>query len=880
MRYILSLSAVLCALLSLSELSMHAAEIGFAEDFALSANRDEVLKQLIPGTDDYYYYNCVHLQNTAQFDKVEELLKPWIEHHSENARVTEIKNRQALLTYDKNPRKTFDFIAWRLGLHFDHQRHIPGQKPNHPTAMDNKAFALDALTNTAYSHHGDVGGVEDSAIDMLMALPVFPGEGVEPMRRRQMLQRLKRPDYDGLARLVVNDLKFKNSSGFGSFEIHRLLLLSQLDECAKLMPELMNNGNFVNVYLSRLQPNPDVDWKHDDKEHRAFLERMYEFTSKLSATFNSLKAHVIYQRLTFDQKQGLYDKDRFMEYLKLPREVHYMRPEYLSKNEQKARAYLGQNYPDTLHPPVPGDEELVRDYFMNFFKTEETYEPYAPFVREDWLKDVFAETKILNGIGDGPKWYAMLNNPAKFQQLKERVDLAFAPTNKDYFRTDEAVSLAVDIKNVKALMVKVYEINTANYYRELQREVETSINLDGLVANEETPYNYPDLPLRRERRTFDFPALKNPGVYVVDFIGNGKSSRAVVRKGRVRAIEHSSSAGHIFTVLDENNTKQKTASIWLAGHEYKSDADGNVAVPYTNAPGRENIIVTAGNVISLDNFQHLSESYKLMAGIYVDREELLKRKKARVLVRPMLYINGEAMGFKALEEVTLVLQSVDRDGVSSMKEVRDFKLEDDKESVYEFQVPENLSDLHITLRAKIQVLSTGNKIDLSDSASFTLNQIDKSEHFADVHFSRLDKGYVFTILGKTGEPLADRAINVEFKHREFTETIHTTLQSGPDGRIDLGPLDAEGIAWVQTQGLDGQNRMWTISHAYHSLPSSLNAKSGRAVAHPLYGEAERAGSDGSVAAGAARHRIFGGQFQRADDQGRVLRNSEVGGGRL
>jgi len=33
------------------------------------------------------------------------------------------------------------------------------------------------------------------------------------------------------------------------------------------MPELLNNQNFVNVYLSRLQPNPDVDWKHDDKEH-------------------------------------------------------------------------------------------------------------------------------------------------------------------------------------------------------------------------------------------------------------------------------------------------------------------------------------------------------------------------------------------------------------------------------------------------------------------------------------------------------------------------------------------------------------------------------------------------------------------------------------
>jgi len=33
---------------------------------------------------------------------------------------------------------------------------------------------------------------------------------------------------------------------------------------------------------------------------------------------------VLFERLSFDLKHGTYDKDRFMEYLKLPRAVHYM----------------------------------------------------------------------------------------------------------------------------------------------------------------------------------------------------------------------------------------------------------------------------------------------------------------------------------------------------------------------------------------------------------------------------------------------------------------------------------------------------------------------------------------------------------------------------
>ena len=834
-RLLFSLVAA-CALIAITESAMHASEIGFAEDFALSPNRDETLKQLIPGTDDYYYYHCIHYQNTAQFDKIDDLLKQWIQRHGENARVNEIKNRQALLTFDKNPKQTFDFIAWRLGLQFNHEQHVPGQKPNYPTQFDIKQLALDTLIANALNRHGDLGGFEDSAIDLLMASPAFSGENADGERRRQLLQRLKRPDYGNLAKLVVADLAYKNSSGFGSIAIHNLLMLNQLDEIAKLKPDLINNHNYVNVYLSRLQPNADVDWKHDEKEHLAFLERQWAFVSKLAPVFNSLKAHVLYNRLAYDQKLGVYDKDRFMDYLKLPRAVGYMRPEYLNQPQMRnVQAQLGQNYPETLLPPVPYDEALVRDYLMHFFEKEESYEPYAVYVQDNWLKDVFAETKILGTIGEQDKWYSLLNNPAKYQQLKERVDINFAPANKDYFRAEEAVSLAVDVKNVTTLMVKVYEINTANYYRELQREVETSIGLDGLVANQETPYTYPPLPLQRVRRTFDFPALKNPGVYVVDFIGNGKSSRAVVRKGRVRALEHSTSAGHVFSVLDENNNKLKDASIWLAGHDYTSNKEGEILIPFTNSPGNQNIVVTAGGIVSLDHFQHQSESYKLMAGIHVEREELVKRKTAHILVRPMLYINGTAMGFKALEEVTLVIQSVDRDGIASMKEVRDFKLEDDKETVYEFQVPESLSDLHITLKAKIQNLSNGNKIELADAVSISLNQIDKSEQFADVHLSHLEKGYVLSVLGKSGEALADRAINIELKHRQFTETIHATLKSGPDGRIELGALDAAGVVWIQTPGLDNVNRRWTIDRAYHSLPNSLNAKAGDPLRIPYMG---------------------------------------------
>ena len=214
----------------------------------------------------------------------------------------------------------------------------------------------------------------------------------------------------------------------------------------------------------------------------------------------------------------------------------------------------------------------------------------------------------------------------------------------------------------------MYEINTLNYYRELGREVDTSVNLDGLIANQENSYTYDEAPLRRVRRTFELPALKNPGVYVVDFIGNGKSSRTVVRKGRLRSADYATSAGHKLFVFDENNTRQKDATLWLAGHEYKANKDGEILVPFSTAPGNQPIVLAAGGLVSLDSFNHQAEIYKLLAGVHVEREELLKRKTAHIAVRPALYITGAPIGFGSLEEITLTLQSTDRDGTVSQKE--------------------------------------------------------------------------------------------------------------------------------------------------------------------------------------------------------------------
>src|SRR4051794_2568097 len=155
----LSLLALLGGLLSVP--TTRAADVGYAEDFALAKDRAAALRQLIPGTEDYYYYHALHLLNTGQFDKLDAVTKPWHQRHKQTARLTEVQLRHALLTYDKNPRQSRDFIVSHLGLSFNHQRETLGEAPNLPTALDQKLISRDTLKAISFGRWGNLDNFED-----------------------------------------------------------------------------------------------------------------------------------------------------------------------------------------------------------------------------------------------------------------------------------------------------------------------------------------------------------------------------------------------------------------------------------------------------------------------------------------------------------------------------------------------------------------------------------------------------------------------------------------------------------------------------------------------------------------------------------------------
>ena len=817
--------------------SGRAGEIGFVEAFALAEDREAVLSKLVPGTEESFYFHALHRLNTERYGELEPLLAEWVKAHGETPRVWEIRSRRALLTYATDPAASIGYLERRLGVSYPHERLVPGAEPQLPTALDEGLVSAASFAARAEAHApGTLDGYEDAALDRLLE----DAAALDPLRRRQLLARLPRPDHDGLEKLVAADLDVPESAGFGSLPIHRLLTVPQLEALAVLKPELVDHPAFVAAMLQKLQASADDDWRGDARVKRAYLERLKAFTDRLGPIHHSLKAHVRYHLLTLELAEGKWDKGAFLEYLELPRPQGYVAPKLLATD--LARAFpcqLGLAFEGSLLPPIGNDEPLVRTSLAHFLLEAADPREFAPFIEGDYLARLFAETKLTAGLGEKEAHAAVLG-PAAYRALRDRVEIEFLPTNPATFAAGAPVSLDLAVKNVPELAVRIFEINTRGHFLEHLREIDTDIPLDGLTPTVEIVLESNDDALVRRIRHVDLPQLSKPGVYVVDFVGNGRSSRALIRKGRLRPLVVGTGSGQRFTILDDAGRKVMNSRLVLEGQEYTSGDDGTILVPFSTAPGRKPVVVTAavgdGELTSLDFFDHAGEAHELRAGIHVDRESLRTRATAEVLLRPSLLVNGRPVSLAALESPKLTIQSIDLDGVPASKEVADFELFEDRERAYEFLVPQRLASVTFTLSGKVKRLTAGGEpLELSASQSFAVNAIDRTDKVEDLFLVRSGDRVFVEVRGKTGEPRPSRPVMVTLQARDFRHPASFTLKTDKQGAIDLGTLATAGAGAIDTitaQGPEGTSHTWPLLPDRVAFRQSVHGRVGEGVRVP------------------------------------------------
>jgi len=631
---------------------------------------------------------------------------------------------------------------------------------------------------------------------------------------------------------------------FGSYPSHRQLTLLQLEELRKLVPKLIDDRQYVNHVLTRLI-SPSANLYKDPARFESALMPVVEFVSILGHTFNDWKSVVLFNLLHAQVRQGKYDETTFNKYIAIPKYCLYTNSEFVSRQEKSGlsvpRVGSINSLPSLEMPSTTDEAELVRHFVTQYFIKRATWEKsFETMIDNQWLKDAFVRAKLL--YSDAPeldKLREMVSTGSRvnFAQEKQEIRLAISPYVPSYWSGASNVSLTVEVKNVSKLIVKLFEINTLRYYRDNLDEIPSDISLEGLVASEEQQYEYKEADYHSVMREYKFPSLDGRnGVFVIEFVGGGKSVRSVIYKGRLNVVQRATIAGHIFTVMNEKYEKLPSSNLWMAGHLYKSDADGEITIPYASGQTSRTVVVYgAGDPDSvtppfsdLFKFTHQSESYEFNAQFHVERESLVPFNKTSVLVKPKLLMNScIATPVSLLTDVFLTINTTDLDGVSSSKEVP-VKFVDDADYVFDFQVPDRLMGLDFSLRAQIKKMADNSKVNFSASKHFSLNGIDYSDRIEQIFLRKTaGQGYSLHLVGKTGDAIPRREVYVSFNH-SFLDSLgdhYQTLTTDDKGMIPLGPCT--DYRQVSAMGVDFPLDASSTTNLLSS--SVLHLKSGQAL---------------------------------------------------
>ena len=785
-----------------------AAPIGLMERFALAEDREAILAELIPGSQDYYFYHCLHYQNTGQLDQAEATLKQWIAQQKGrmSSATRAMMDRQRLLTFDQTPQQTTDYFVRTLGIRLQHSP--PARKGTRRYAtklvdfIDTDALVKQSLRdNVKLSPHG-----MQIAADWFLANQ----DNQVSIKLKDFLKRVNGSYLVGLDRLVAKELLSRSSRDvrFGDLAAHQFLTHQELDNVGRVVPAITDDNAFVNAKLACLRPSGEIDLSQQPEERRSYLSRVENYVRGLPAAYNSLKASSAYRLLEANLEAGVWDLALFERYLQLPRQSPIINP-ILARSG--FRANLRQDYMDiAILPPIGDEQLLVEAYLEHFLRDARDTRQFDRYLQPEFLRRVFARTKLMSGIANQEPYYEMLS-AAERQQLRDKMQLSFAPNNPRQFASDKATELLVDVKNIDKLVVRVYEMNSLAYYRSNKRPLNTDVDLDGLIATHERTLEYDRPQIEKHRERIAIPEINGRGVWIVDLVGKGLRARALVRRGDLQTVRSRDANGMRFTVLDENRKLIPGARMIVGNQEFKADKNARINLPLVNKSGQATAILSDGMIAKSIKFRQLEESYSLDAGFFVDRTLLQTGGTAQVIVRPKLTLGADQIDPSSLEEATIRIVATDLEGIETAKQFDELKLDQAEDLALKFRVPPRVARIGFSLSGHVVGLSDRRHRELSTSHTIDLAGIRNTTQIADAFLSRDGDDFVIDTLGRSGEPIPSATIRLVAKTNVGDVEKSTYLQSDESGRVHLGKL--QDVVQLD-YGINGQSG--------HSIDLRLN----------------------------------------------------------
>ena len=840
------------------------------EQIVLTGNVEEALKSLIPNSKEQLYVRFLEelkscKKNSKISNELNKIIKDIDNITKDYQLVNECELKKNLLEFDlpsTNETRKKEIIN-NLGIKY-HGLKFNHRPPDFATKLDKKEDnikkepsilsdeLLKELMDKYYRDRANNHTFEFTNMDELKRNEVFAKvlKSGDDEKIKKILDAgfnpfflLKKDEF----LLFINylnktNIDYSNKFNLSNFTIEQIEMMLDKIKNNKVIDLNDTMESYINkVYLEKLN---NVNEQNDLEAQRKILLEIYDKVKKNPA-LNNYTSSIIYHLLSNGIEVNNYDLDMFLNYLKNPFsftwDFDYI---FKRKNNRMNNKAYNTNFFDFDYDKVQKNE-LVNQYLEYFFMNKKAdINTFKKYIEENYLEKYLYKAQILTG--EISTYNDKLMSKMEYEDLCKSVEITICPHNKKCFKIDEPVILDLDIKNVPNLTLSIFTINTENYYLDKKQPITSLINVEGLLTSSEMLFNYNEKPQKRHRQRINLELIPNNkrGVYLIEIIGNGVSSRAIIKKGTLNLISRTTSKGKLCYIINEKNEimKSNNTYIWYNENKYKCETDkGMIVIPYSSfKPGEDKCILFSDDYSDIANIQIDREVYKLKGHFNLNHSSVITGNMAKVTFKPLILINDRETSISILKNNCIKINlTKEEDGniVPISNTINDIKFNENEEYEFEVQIPPLFKSISYIFECDVMNLSNHKMEHLSYSQSEDVDN-GKNSKTKDFFLRKVNNGndinYIVEVIGKNGEVISDLVLSILLKFRYLNNNLSFNLRTDDKGQINLGPLKN-----ISSITINNETSFNIRGNSKYSYPESIDIIKGENIILPYYKEDEK-----------------------------------------
>ena len=796
------------------------------EDIILNGKLDEALKTLVPNSAESIYLQFVEeYKKCFEEKKISPELNKIIENakskHLSNKLIQVLETRRDLLEYDlpsttkEKKHKIINELYKNYcnqNLNYDAPYFVREKKTQNETKKETKNTTPCILTEKMISDaiQNDLKKNERDKKFKIKNTPMKKRHKIfleiiesEPDLCLDILyNKVQIPFY-----LMNNEefskiIKFFNESKKNLNDLnYTLLTIEQIERILKEVnnPMHINKSNLVSFLINnKILKKPKK--KHDLNELKKAL---YEIINKYKDYCKEHIPGIYLQILKINKELNIMDIEPFIEYLQNPI-IDRFYIEQINFYNMKLSNNVSNNLIDipSINFQELSKHKFIENLLIEFFTYNKAkQEDFKKYFKLEYLEKMEFMSKMYRGEEIKSDEYNKYLNNTEYDEIAKKTEITICEHNKKEFNIDEEVKIDFELKNVKILNFSIYEINIENYYLKKKAPLNSLINVEGIIASKTMDIKIEggENPLKRLRKTIelDYISKGKPGVYLIEILGNGISSRIIIKKGRLNLITRNTSKGILCQIINEKNEilKDNKTYLWYNNHKFTCEPkEGLIILPYkVLVNSTDKCILVHDSYADITEIKRKNENYKLKGYFNFLNESIIPGNMLKVNFKPLLFINGREASLQLIQKNTITVNMVkiennDNLPVSSVFENITFN-DDNKDYEFEVLIPPMMTEMRFTFNCEINTTVTGQKKKMIyEQNSFFIT----SNNFVSYPlFHKVGKNYIYEILGRNGENITSKAgtnANLVINTNSYLNSLNIGVQYDKNGKLNLGEL--------------------------------------------------------------------------------------------